>query len=101
MVIIYGTHWIWYIRPERPNIEFLTSASSFGEMTIGNMNISHQMEMSPLYITFRITLELKPNGKLQVCDFRMDFGDENDAQSSIPERNDQQRKPAAHRKGLF
>eukprot|EP01084_Bolivina_argentea_P080205 145312_1 len=82
MGIIYWTYLIWSIYKETSNIQFLTSTCSFTytKMIIGNMKISHQMVFSTLNIKFRITLELKLNGTLEVCDFWMDFGDENNAQ---------------------
>eukprot|EP01084_Bolivina_argentea_P232827 392306_1 len=73
MSIIYWTYLIWRMYKEITNIKFLTSASSFGytKMTIGNMKISHQMEFATTNIKFKITLELEPNGTLDICDFCM------------------------------
>ncbi len=70
-------------------------------MTIGNMKISHQMEFATPNIKFRMTLELESNDTLDICDFWMHSGDANYAQSSRPDRNDEQRRCSRDMKDLL
>ncbi len=70
-------------------------------MDIGNVEIPNEMIWDSLNITIWSIIRLKLNGRIEVYDIWLEFGDSKYAQSSRPEKNDPQIRGSKDKKDII